>query len=92
MELADQSQIAALLASSAIEVQRNQPRMSRKTSRAPAGREPRAHNARQRRCRCGTCAACRDNARWERIFQSKFADPDYYVRRAIRHESPLNSL
>ena len=32
--------------------------------------------------RCGMCGWCADNARWERIFQTKFADPHYYKREA----------
>jgi hypothetical protein len=43
-----------------------------------------------RRCRCGNCALCKEDARWERIFREKFADPEYYSRRSIRYESPLN--
>jgi hypothetical protein len=31
------------------------------------------------RCLCGSCSTCQD-ARWERVFQEKFADPDYYSR------------
>jgi hypothetical protein len=33
-----------------------------------------------KRCRCGNCAVCRDNARWERIFQEKHGqeERDYY--------------
>lgn len=42
-----------------------------------------------RRCQCGQCAACLDNARWERIFQEKFADPTYYERRSVRQWSSL---
>jgi len=42
-----------------------------------------------RRCQCGHCATCVDNARWERIFQEKFADPTYYERRTIRQWSSL---
>jgi len=42
-----------------------------------------------RRCVCGLCKMCQDNARWERIFQAKFADPDYYQRRSLVHSSPL---
>lgn len=45
-----------------------------------------------RRCQCGGCRRCRENARWERIFQEKFADPNYYTRRLVRHESPLNEF
>jgi hypothetical protein len=32
----------------------------------------------------------KEDARWERIFQEKFADPEYSSRRSIRFESPLN--
>jgi excisionase family DNA binding protein len=35
------------------------------------------------RCLCGSCTTCQD-ARWERVFQEKFADPDYYSRSVER--------
>jgi hypothetical protein len=44
------------------------------------------------RCRCGRCPQCLDNARWDRIFAEKFADPDYYSYRLTRIASPLTSL
>jgi hypothetical protein len=44
------------------------------------------------RCKCGHCRQCLDNARWERIFVEKFADPTYYDRRAVRIGSPLTSI
>ena len=44
------------------------------------------------RCRCGQCRQCLDDARWERIFTEKFADPDYYTRRVPSIASPLTSL
>ncbi len=44
------------------------------------------------RCKCGLCPKCRDNARWERIFQEKFADPNYYALRPVRQSSSLDSL
>jgi len=45
---------------------------------------------RQRRsCACGTCKWCLDNARWDRIFNEKFADPDYYGRLTVRQNSTL---
>jgi len=50
----------------------------------PAPRTP------TRTCRCGACARCADNARWEAIFAKKFADPDYYSRPMLRHSSSLN--
>ena len=47
---------------------------------------------RQRPCKCGNCALCRDNARWERIFQEKFADPTYYQERGPKQGSSLGWL
>ena len=43
-------------------------------------------------CRCGKCSACKDNARWERIFNEKFADPDYYTPRSVPQGSSLGWL
>lgn len=40
------------------------------------------------RCNCGQCATCQDDARWERIFREKFADPLYY-QRPMRGKSSL---
>ncbi len=68
---------------------------------APAPRHadpvPQAAPARTRRssgrCTCGQCRNCQENARWERIFQEKFANSDYYhhdIR--IRYASPLSSV
>jgi len=34
----------------------------------------------RRNCRCGRCPSCLTNMRWERIFQEKFADPEYNNR------------
>jgi hypothetical protein len=43
-----------------------------------------------RRCKCGgTCRTCVDNARWERVFQQKFADPTYYSHPSTRVGSSL---
>jgi hypothetical protein len=39
--------------------------------------------------RCGRCVRCLDNARWERIFREKFADPTYYEERLVKYTSPL---
>ena len=44
------------------------------------------------RCKCGRCQQCLDNARWERIFAEKFADPDYYTGSVIHTASPLTSI
>jgi hypothetical protein len=51
-----------------------------------------ASRDRRRRCRCGQCPQCLDNARWDRIFAEKFADPDDYARPVTRIASPLTSL
>jgi hypothetical protein len=56
----------------------------------PHDRGYRPRHAMGSRCRCGECFACRENARWERIFQEKFADPTYYTRDfRLAHSSPL---
>ncbi len=36
-----------------------------------------------------TCRTCSDNARWERIFREKFADPNYYSDPITRNGSSL---
>ena len=46
----------------------------------------------QSACHCGDCATCLDNARWERIFREKFADPSYYNRQQGRNSSPMVDL
>jgi hypothetical protein len=46
----------------------------------------------RRRCACGKCVACTDNARWNRIFEAKFMDRDYYTRTAVWRGSPLSAL
>ncbi|HTT61005.1 MAG TPA: hypothetical protein VMG35_04160 [Bryobacteraceae bacterium] len=58
---------------------------------------PQAHLPKARRtsgrCQCGECRTCQENARWERIFQEKFANSDYYHRDIrIRYASPLSSM
>lgn len=45
---------------------------------------------RQRNCQCGHCRQCVENARWDRIFAEKFADPDYYAARLPRQGSSLS--
>jgi hypothetical protein len=45
------------------------------------------------RCHCGQCRNCQENARWERIFQEKFANADYYHHEIrVRYSSPLSSV
>ena len=45
-----------------------------------------------RRCSCGRCTCCLDNARWERIFQEKFADQTYYTRSLVTRGSALSGF
>jgi hypothetical protein len=47
---------------------------------------------RSRICSCGACGQCQDNARWNRIFDEKFADPSYYGRISVRHNSSLAGI
>jgi hypothetical protein len=46
----------------------------------------------KKRCGCGACQSCKENARWDRIFNEKFADPFYYDERGPSINSPLSSL
>lgn len=46
----------------------------------------------QQGCRCMRCPVCIDNARWERIFREKFADPFYYNQKQVRNSSPIVDL
>jgi hypothetical protein len=48
-----------------------------------------ARHSRSRVCSCGACGGCQDNARWNRIFDEKFADPSYYGGIFVRHNSSL---
>ena len=49
-------------------------------------------DGRQQPCRCGSCKACVGNARWERVFNEKFADADYYGGLRLSSRSPLAGL
>jgi hypothetical protein len=44
------------------------------------------------RCRCGVCHTCSEDARWDRVFKEKFADPTYYGNRPPRFSSPLSEV
>jgi hypothetical protein len=48
--------------------------------------------AKARRCRCGMCSRCMEEARWERIFKERFADPDYYNARPVHFGSSMGWL
>jgi hypothetical protein len=80
VELSDSKEIAALLAA------------QKHTQRPPAAPRVRlmTRSARRRRCHCGACSTCQENARWEKIFNEKFADPNYYKPQPVRHTSSLS--
>lgn len=58
-------------------------------SRSVEVREGIPRSRRRQHCECGQCRWCLDNARWDRIFNEKFADPAYYGRLVVRHNSTL---
>jgi hypothetical protein len=85
MQLSTAQTIEALLASIGEPV-----RGSRHRNPVVVNPKPvRAHKS--SRCVPGcTCRMCVDNARWERIFQEKFADPNYYSDPTTRNGSSLS--
>ena len=90
MELASQDLIAKLLQDAGGATPARSPRGAVRMD----GSRPRERAAARwkQRCHCGLCRQCLDDARWERIFTEKFADPEYYTRRHVRCVSPLDSL
>lgn len=80
VELSDSKEIAALLAA------------QKQAQRPPSTQRVRlsARAARRHRCYCGACSTCLENARWEKIFNEKFADPNYYKTQPVRHTSSLS--
>jgi len=84
LELADSAMIAQLM-DRAVTVP--QTRMRRSDRRAAPARR-----AQPRRCTCGKCRTCVDNAHWEMVFQQKFADPYYYSLHPPRQCSSLNGF
>lgn len=65
------------------------PRMTKKASDASVYQPP---VQKSRRCHCGICSGCKENARWDRIFAEKFADPSYYSDLTVRRGSPLDGI
>lgn len=86
MERASADTIAMLL--NVVEPRRG----ARPGGRGSRPKAPPVRNDRRRRCVCGRCRQCHENARWERIFLEKFADPTYYSQFGPRTASPLSSL
>jgi hypothetical protein len=85
MERASSEVIAVLLNGTGLPSRRRRGRASTEASRQAAKR---VHP----RCQCGSCRQCLDDAKWERIFAEKFADPTYYTRLVVRAASPLASI
>jgi len=83
MELSDPNVIDALLAGMA-RSWRSTPEISKAAPPRPA------KMGRRVRCACGECVQCKDNQRWETIYNAKFADPNYYADRPVRHSSSLD--
>jgi len=81
VELSDSNEIAALLAAQKKQAQR--PPTTPRVRLAP-------RTVRRRRCHCGSCYTCQENARWDKIFNEKFADPNYYKPQPVRHTSSLS--
>lgn len=88
MELADPRMIEELLATHA-RISRDRPARRKRSMPDPGtpGRYPRL-----KRCHCGTCPRCREEARWDRIFNERFADPDYYKKRPAHFGSSMGWL
>lgn len=90
MELADPRTIEELLATHARISSARQARKKRSMA-LPTGHGA-AHYPKVKRCRCGTCPRCREEARWDRIFNERFADPNYYKDRPTHFGSSLGWL
>jgi hypothetical protein len=64
----------------------------RRRARAPRDAVARGPTREWRRCDCGQCTRCLEDARWERIFQERFADPAYYAGVIVHRRSPLTGM
>jgi hypothetical protein len=85
MELADPKVVCQLIAEC--------DRTTRKGAvRTASVRTPSPRVFRPRRCRCGVCDRCVASARWEQIFNERFADPGYYGLRLTQGGSSLSGL
>ena len=89
MELADPRLLEELIAAHA-KISRGRPSQQRK--QANAARVQLAPCPKVKRCHCGVCLRCREEARWDRIFKERFADPDYYKQRPARFGSSMGWL
>jgi hypothetical protein len=91
MELADPRMIEELMATHARISSARQAR--KKRSELPAVNTMAASRCpKVKRCRCGACPRCQEEARWDRIFNERFADPNYYKDRPTQFGSSLGWL
>jgi hypothetical protein len=88
MELSS-SELICALAEAYADAVRVLPRCGPQNAARPASKGSRI---RCRLGRCGQCPQCLEDARWERIFAEKFADPDYYTGCITHGASPLASF
>jgi len=88
MELADPRTVAALLETHG-RISRGRPGRKKQCSPIRASMPP---CPKVKRCHCGACARCHEEARWERIFNERFADPDYYKERPMPFGSSMGWL
>ena len=87
MDLCDREVISGLMA----ECQKARKNVTRRDSpdRSSAVFYPRRKRS---MCKCGQCKMCIENARWDRIFNEKFADPNYYAPHPYHFGSSLGWL
>jgi hypothetical protein len=91
MELADPRMIEELMATHARISTARQARKKRSSLPLEASLAP-TRCPKVRRCRCGMCQRCVEEARWDRIFNERFADPNYYTNRPTAFGSSLGWL
>jgi len=91
MELADPRMIEELMAAHARFSSVRQVRRTRSTP-PPAANAAASRSPKVKRCHCGECPRCVEEARWERIFNERFADPEYYKVRPTTFGSSLGWL
>ena len=89
LELSNADLVAIIVSSAQTNPPKRKPwrRISTTGSQPPADYVAPTAKSMKRRCNCGSCRGCVEDARWERIFQEKFADPEYYRRPPQRRSS-----
>ena len=93
MELSDEKVLESLLALwERDQLGKKGRRKSSQLAAEKSSYSPPLAKSSRRRCQCGVCHQCQEDARWERIFAEKFADREYYKRDFVRVLSPLSEL